>query len=96
MADGSYLYVPYANRLNELYVGNDAKIDIGDRYTDSRLSYQINGEMVVTNLTQAATASRYVTYNQGTSTPGVFKFGTVTNKMNSSSGALFCCSDGRE
>lgn len=49
--------------------------------TSVRLSYQVLGEMVVTNLTQTETGNRYLTYYQGTSTPGVYKFNSVTNAM---------------
>ena len=93
IADGSYLYVPYANRIQELYVGNGAKVDIGAMYTDNRLSYNVKGEMAVTNLTMAGSFTRAVTHDQGTGTPGVFKLGTVTNKLHSTGGTLFWFAD---
>gem|GEM_PF-6799692 len=93
VADGSYLYVPYAGNVSELYVGNGAKVDVGDMETSARSAYQVYGEMVVTNLTATGSTTIYATHNQGLSTPGVFKFGAVTNKLHSSGGSLFYFAD---
>ena len=81
MAPESYLFVPYAGNVSELYVGSGAKVDIGDMNTSGRPAYQVYGEMVVTNLTETGTGNRNLTYGQGTSTPGVFKLESVTNSM---------------
>ena len=93
VADGSYLYVPYAGKVQALYVGTGAKVDIGDMDTTACPSYQVKGEMVVTNLTmQGSAGDKYISYDQGTSTPGVFKFNSVTNAM-PGSGKLFYLAD---
>lgn len=81
VADGSSLYIPFAGSLKELYVGKGAKVDIGDWNTTARGSYQIYGEIVATNLTETGSGDRYMSWNQGTATPGVFKFESVTNAM---------------
>ena len=81
VADGASLYIPYAGSLNELFVGKGAKIDIGDWNTDVRSSYQVNGEIVATNLTESGSSDRFMSWNQGVSAPGVFKFESVTNAM---------------
>ena len=83
-SSNSSLYIPYAGRLTELYVGAGAKVFVGDMALDGRLMYQMGagGEMVVTNLTvTGADEERYVSYNQGTSNQGVFKFKRVTNSL---------------
>ena len=91
VADGSYLYVPYAGKVKELYVGTGGTVDIGDMDTTDRPSYQVKGEMVVTNLTMKGSAGdKYISWDQGTSTPGVFKFNSVTNAMG---GYLFYLAD---
>ena len=81
VADGSSLYIPYAGSLKELYVGKGAKVDIGDWNTDARSSYQVYGEIVATNLTESGSGDRYMSWTQGATTPGVFKFESVTNAM---------------
>ena len=81
VADGSSLYIPYAGSLKELYVGKGAKVDIGDWNTSARASYQNYGEIVATNLTETGTGDRYMSWAQGTATPGVFKFESVMNEM---------------
>ena len=81
VADGASLYIAYAGALKELYVGKGAKVDIGDWNTDARSSYQVNGEIVATNLTESGSGDRFMSWNQGTTTPGVFKFESVTNAM---------------
>ena len=81
VADGSSLYIPYAGSLNELYVGNGAKVDIGDWNTTARGSYQVYGEIVATNLTESGSGDRFMSWDQGTTTPGVFKFESLTNAM---------------
>ena len=81
VADGSSLYIPFAGSLKELYVGKGAKVDIGDWNTTDRSSYQVYGEIVATNLTETGTGDRFMSWNQGTATPGVFKFESVTNAM---------------
>ena len=74
VTDNSTLYIPYAGSLTELYVGADAKVFVGNMDLDGRLLYQNYGEVVVTNMTVTGSAEVYVSYNQGTATPGVFKF----------------------
>ena len=92
VADDSMLYVPYAGRLTELYVGSNAKVFVGDMALDGgRLSYRVLGEMVVTNLTLTGSGDRFATYGQGTSTPAVFKFNCITNGM---TGNWFYLGDG--
>jgi hypothetical protein len=60
--------------------------------TTDRPSYQVKGEMVVTNLTmQGIAGDKYISYDQGTSTPGVFKFNSVTNAI---VGYFFYLADG--
>ncbi len=93
VADGSSLYVPYAGNVSELYVGTGAKVDIGDMNTSNRPSYRVYGEMTVTNLTATGSTTIYATYGQGLATPGVFKFGTVTNEMSRSGGVQFYFAD---
>lgn len=86
VADNATLHIPYAGALTELYVGNGAKVYVGNATLDNdqRLSWHNYGEVVVSNLSTAATSgNRYVSYNQGTSTPGVFKLESVTNSMTS-------------
>ena len=92
VAADSMLYVQYAGRLTELYVGSNAKVFVGDMALDSgRLSYRVCGEMVVTNLTLTDTGNRYLSYGQGTSTPGIFKINSITNGM---TGNWFYFADG--
>lgn len=83
LAGDSSLYIPYAGALTELYIGNNARVDIGKMALSAtgRVSYQNYGEVTVTNLVLTGTGDRYLTYGQGTSTPGVFKFNSVTNGM---------------
>ena len=90
VAPDSYLSVPYAGNVSELYVGNGAKVDIGDMNTSGRPSCQVYGEMVVTNIAMTGSSGNtFMTYNQGT-TPGVYKFETVTNAK---TGGSFAFSD---
>ena len=90
VAPDSYLSVPYAGNVSELYVGNGAKVDIGDMDTSGRSSCQVYGEMVVTNIAMTGSSGNtFMTYNQGTATPGVYKFETVTNAKTGGSFA-FC------
>jgi hypothetical protein len=92
VADDSMLYVQYAGRLTELHVGSNAKAFVGDMALDGgRLSYRVLGEMVVTNLTLTGTSDRYLSYGQGTSTPGTFKINSITNGM---TGGWFYFADG--
>lgn len=82
VGDSSLLYIPYAGALTELYVGYNAKVDIGDLTmpASGRFSWRNYGEMVVTNLTLGSFSSDlFLTYNQGVSTPSVFRFNSVTN-----------------
>ena len=81
VTDNSTLYVPFAGKLTELYVGAGAKVFIGDMALDGRLLYQNYGEVVVTNMTVTGSSDVFVGYNQGTTTPGVFKFESVTNSL---------------
>ena len=86
LAENSELHVPYVGKLTELYVGAGAKTFIGDMVLDGRLMYQMatGGEMIVTNsLTAVGDTDRYVSWNQGTSVPGVFKFESITNSITS-------------
>ena len=83
VTDNSTLYVPFAGRLTELYVGVGAKVFIGDMALDGRLLYQNYGEVVVTNMTVTGSSDVFVSHNQGTTTPGVFKFESVTNSLSS-------------
>ena len=90
VAPDSYLSVPYAGNVSELYVGNGAKVNIGDMNTSGRPSCQVYGEMVVTNIAMTSSSGNtFMTYNQGTATPGVYKFETVTNAKTGGSFA-FC------
>ena len=91
VAEGSYLSVPYAGNVSELYVGIGAKVDIGDMNTSGRPSYQVNGEMIVANITMTGSSGNtFISYNQGTDRPGVYKFEKVTN---SKTGGSFAFSD---
>ena len=82
VADNSTLYIPYAGVLTELYIGNGSKVDVGEMAnTTGRIGYRNYGEMVVTNMTITGSGDRFVSYNQGTNTLGVFKFDSVTNSM---------------
>ena len=99
VADGAELHVPYADNLTELYVGTGAHVFVGELAAahDQRASYQDYGEMVVSNLvaTGSGKSTRYfyMTHNQGTSNPAVFKFNSVTNDLSAGSGALFTFAD---
>jgi len=65
-----------------LYIGNGAKVDVGEMSNSSgRIAYKNYGEMVVTNMTITGSGDRGVSHNQGTETPGVFKFNSVVNSM---------------
>ena len=82
VADGSTLYVPYSGNLTELDVRSGAKVYVGDAVLGGgRLSHVNLGEMIVTNLTITGSDTGFLTYSQGTSKPGVFKFDSVTNAM---------------
>ena len=81
VADGSSLCIPFAGSLKELYVGKGAKVDIGDWNTSARGSCLVYGEIVAANLTESGSGDRFMSWNQGTTTPGVFKFESVTNAM---------------
>ena len=87
LADNSTLYVPYAGIWTELHVCSGARVFVGDMTmahsgnTNHRVSHQNYGEVVVTNLTLTGTADRFCTYNQPVSSPSVFKFNSITNKM---------------
>ena len=84
VAADSELHITYAGKLTELYVGRNAKVFVGDLPSlDGRLMYNMGegGEMVVTNLTLTGSGDKYLSYNQGTSNPGTFKFNSVTNSM---------------
>ena len=83
VTDNSSLYVPYAGNLTELYVGANAKVFVGDVALEGRFMYRMDAgaEMVVTNLTVTGSDNRYVSYDQGTSVPGTFKFKSVINSL---------------
>ena len=83
LADNSTLYIPYAGALTELYIGNNAHVDVGKMTltADSRVSYRNNGEMAVTNLTLTGTGDRSMSHNQGTTVSPVFKFERIDTSM---------------
>ncbi len=95
VAAGSYLYVPLAGNMNNLYVGKGATIDIGKvthSVSNNRLSWRNYGEMIVTNLTFTGSGDRFVTSHQ-TDGIGTFKFEAVTCSM---SGNWFYLGDATE
>ena len=83
VADNSTLYIPYAGRLTELDIRANATVFVGDMVLDGRFMHNMgsDSEVIVTNLSVTGSDDRYVSYNQGTSVPGVFKFETVTNSL---------------
>ena len=81
VADDSTLYIPYAGSLTELYIGANAKAFVGDMDLDGRFLYQNYGEVTVTNMTVTGSADVYMSYNQGTATPGVFKIESMSNAL---------------
>jgi len=84
VADNSSLYIPYAGRLTELYIGSGSKVDVGAMASNGgRVSYRNCGEMVVTNLTLTGTGDRFTTHNQtsSTSVPPIFKFERIETSM---------------
>ncbi len=84
LGDNSTLYVPYAGRMTELYIGSGSKVDVGAMVNDNgRVSYRNCGEMVVTNLTLTGTGDRFTTHNQtaSTSVPPIFKFERIETAM---------------
>ena len=83
LADNSLLYIPYAGKMTELYIGSGAKVDIGEMAIGEagRVSYRNNGEVVVTNLTLSGTGDRTMCWNQGTEVSPVFKFERVETSM---------------
>ncbi|MBO7683329.1 MAG: hypothetical protein J6T51_01210 [Kiritimatiellae bacterium] len=82
LADNSLLYIPYAGKMTELYIGSGSKVDIGEMVSDGgRVSYRNNGEVVVTNLTLSGTGDRTMCWNQGTTVSPVFKFERVETSM---------------
>lgn len=85
LAPDSLLYIPYAGDMRELYIASGAKVDIGNvtMLAAGSFSLQNYGEMVVTNVTMTGTGNRHMSYRQGTGTPGMFKFNSVTNEMSS-------------
>ena len=86
LAENSELHVPYVGKLTELYVGAGAKTFVGDMVLDGRLMYHMatGGEMIVTNsLTAVGDTDMYVSWKQGTSVSGVFKFESITNSITS-------------
>ena len=95
VAAGSYLYVPLAGNMNNLFVSSGATIDIGNvTHSDAnnRISWRNYGEMIVTNLTFTGSGDRFVTSHQ-TDGIGTFKFEAVTNSM---SGNWFYLGDATE
>ena len=83
VAANSYLYVPYAGDMNNLYVTSGAKMEIGDishGVSSGRLSWRNYGEMVVTNMTFTGSGDRFVSAHQ-TDAVGTFKFESVKNSM---------------
>ena len=81
VADDSTLYIPYAGKLTELYVATGAKVYVGDMDLNGRFLYQNYGEVTVTNMTVTGSADIYMSYNQGTATPGVFKIESMSNAL---------------
>ena len=95
LADNSTLHITHTKHMTELYVGANAKVYAGNTILDGRLMYNMaaGGEMIITNMTLSGTGDRYLTYGQGTSTPGVFKFDGV---INSKSANWFYFADQKE
>ena len=94
VAEGARLHIPYAGNMQELYIGTNAHVTVGSMALGSgRPCFKNYGEMVVTNLTATGSTHIRVTNGQGPTTPGVFKFGTVTNKLHAGNGALFYFAD---
>ena len=83
LADNFSLYIPYAGKMTELYIGSGAKVDVGEMAIGDggRVSYRNNGEVVVTNLTLSGTGDRFMCWNQGTTVSPVFKFERVETSM---------------
>ena len=83
LAENSTLHITHTKHMTELYVGANAKVYAGNTILDGRLMYNMaaGGEMIITNMTLSGTGDRYLSYNQGTSNAGVFKFDSVTNSM---------------
>ena len=94
LGDNSALHVPCATNLTELYVGNGAKVDVGEvaMAASGRVSWHNYGEIVVTNMTLSGAVDRFTTYDQGTSIAAVFKFDSVTTEM---TGNWFYFADGK-
>ena len=93
-AEGARLYIPFAGNMQELYIGTNAQVSVGSMALGSgRPCFKNYGEMIVTNLTTTGSSEIRVTNGQGTTTPGVFKFGAVTNKLHSTAGTLFWFAD---
>ena len=94
VANRSRLHIPYAGDLQDLYIGTNAQVTVGSMALGSgRPCFKNYGEMVVTNLTATGSSEIRVTNGQGSTTPGVFKFGTVTNKLHAGNGAPFYFAD---
>ena len=94
VAEGSRLHIPYAGNMQELYIGTNAQVTVGSMALGSgRPCFKNYGEMVVTNLTATGSTDIYLTNGQGTTAPGVFKLGIVTNKLHSTGGTLFWFAD---
>ena len=94
VAEGARLYIPFAGNMQELYIGTNAQVTVGSMALGSgRPCFKNYGEMVVTNLTATGSTDIYLTNGQGTTAPGVFKLGIVTNKLSHSYGALFYFAD---
>ena len=81
LADKSILHIPFAGNIGTIYVGTKAQLVIGDQTTTGRLAYCNYGEMIVSNLTVTGSSDVHVTFGQGISWPGVFKFNSVTNEI---------------
>ena len=84
VAENSELHITYAEKLTELYVGKGAKVFVGDMSSaGGRLMYNMGAgsEVVITNMSLSGSGDRYLTYGQGTSVPGVFKFDRIVNSM---------------
>ena len=81
LADKSILHIPFVGNIWTIYVGTKAQLVIGDQTTTGRLAYCNYGEMIVSNLTVTGSSDVHVTFGQGISWPGVFKFNSVTNEI---------------
>ena len=87
VADNSTLHIPCAGNLGTIYVGTNAKFDVGAwTVNNDRLSFRNYGEIVVENLAVVGDGDVYSTHGQDGAS--VFRFGTVTNSITASNRRL--------